>query len=109
MNRWRPPSIHQTSIALSFLGYILLVAGFIVGWIAPWVAENVSFLRISGTLFAAFFRISLTPFSVLGDKIDINAFLGADITALAVIIAVLIGYNASALQIAGQLHSLALV
>ncbi len=109
MNRWRPPSIHQISIALSSLGYILLAAGLIIGWIAPWVTENASFLRISGTLLAAFSQISLIPFSVLSNKIDVNAFLGADITALAVIIAVLIGYNAAALQIAGQLHSLALV
>jgi len=109
MNRWRSPSIHQASIALSSLGYTLLAAGFIIGWIVPWVAENASFLRISDTPLAAFFKISLAPFSVLGNKIDINAFLGADITALAVIVAVLIGYNASARQIAGQLHSLALV
>lgn len=109
MNKWRSPSIHQTSIALSSLGYALLAAGFIIGWIVPWVVESASFLRMPDTPLAAFFKISLTPFFVLGDKIDVNAFLGADITALAVIVAVLIGYNASALQIAGQLHSLALV
>jgi len=41
--------------------------------------------------------------------IDTTTFLGADITTLAVIIAVLIGYNVAALQIAGQMLSLAFV
>ncbi len=94
MNRWWSHSIHQVSIALSSLGIFLLVSGVMIGWFAPWAGESISFLHI--------FR---TPLSAPGNKIDINAFLGADITALAVIIAVLIGYNASTLQIAGQLLS----
>jgi hypothetical protein len=50
-----------------------------------------------------------TPLTMPAQKSDIDSFLGADITALAVIIAVLIGYNISTLQIAGQLLSPALV
>ena len=98
MYRWRSQSIHKISISLSSFGAILLVAGIIIGWVAPWAGESISFLHIF-----------LTPVSILGDKVNINSFLGADITALAVIIAVLIGYNASTLQIAGQLLSPVLV
>jgi hypothetical protein len=98
MNRWRFRSIHQISIISSAAGISLLVACILIGWFAPWASSNVSFLQI--------FR---TPLSISGHTIDINAFLGAYITALAVIIAVLIGYNTSTLQIAGQLHSPALI
>ncbi len=98
MYRWRSRSIHNISISLSSLGIFLLVAGILIGWFAPWAGESINVLHI--------FR---TPLSILGDEIDINAFLGADMTALAVIIAVLIGYNASTLQIAGQLLSPVLV
>lgn len=98
MYRWRSQSIHYISISLSSLGVFLLVAGIIIGWVAPWAGQSINFLHI--------FR---TPLSILSDKIDINAFLGVDMTALAVIIAVLIGYNASTIQIAGQLLSPVLV
>jgi len=98
MNNWRSRSIHQISIIFSAVGISLLVAGILIGWFAPWASKTVSFLQI--------FR---TPLSISGPYIDINAFLGAYITALAVIIAVLIGYNTSTLQIAGQLHSPALI
>jgi hypothetical protein len=46
---------------------------------------------------------------IAGSNLDISGYLGADITALAVIIAVVIGFNATTLQIAGQAHSLSLV
>ncbi len=98
MGRRRSRSIHQISIFLSYLGYFLLASGVIIGWCVPWVGKSVSLLQ--------FFS---TPLSILGKNVDINAFLGADITALAVIIAVLIGYNASTLQIAGQILSPAIV
>lgn len=98
MHRWQSRSIHRISISLSSLGIFLLIVGVVVGWFAPWAGESIRIMHIF-----------LTPLSILGDKIDINAFLGAIITALAVIIAVLIGYNASTLQIAGQLLSPVLV
>lgn len=98
MNRWRSQSIHHISLALSALGIFLLVVGVVIGWIAPWLGESIGWLQL--------FR---APLSTSGQKVDINSFLSADITALAVIIAVLIGYNISTLQIAGQLHSPALV
>ena len=96
--RWRSRSIHHISIVFSAFGIFLLVAGILVGWIAPWASNALSFLLIFHS-----------PLPKSGHNIDINAFLGAYITALAVIIAVLIGYNTSTLQIAGQLHSPALI
>lgn len=91
-------SIYKVSIGLAYLGIALLVAGIVIGWGFPWLSESIGFLQI--------FRMLI---SAPGSKVDVNAFLGANITALAVIIAVLIGYNASTLQIAGQLLSPALV
>jgi hypothetical protein len=96
--RWRSRSIHQIGIIFSAFGISLLVAGILIGWIAPWASNAISFLLI--------FR---TPLSISVHNINIDAILGAYITALAVIIAVLIGYNTSTLQIAGQLHSPALI
>src|SRR5436305_2080540 len=95
MKRWSSP-IHQVSIFLSSFGVFLLIVGAIIGWLVPWVSSS----------FAQIFTI---PLPTLGHNIDINAFLGTYITALVVIIAVLIGYNISTLQIAGQLLSPALV
>lgn len=98
MNRWRSQSIHRISLTLSTVGLIFLVVGAGIGWLAPWLAENTGWPQLF-----------LTPLSTLSQKVDTNAFLGANITALAVIIAVLIGYNISTLQIAGQLLSPVLV
>ena len=98
MNRWRSQSIHRISLTLSTVGLILLAAGAGIGWLAPWLGEGVGWLQV--------FRV---PLSTLSPTVSTNSFLGADITALAVIIAVLIGYNISTLQIAGQLLSPVLV
>lgn len=81
--------------ALNALGIVLLLAGALAGWVAPRVA-------LPGEL------------AVLGQHIgfstiDVSSYLGADITALAVIIAVVIGFNVTILQIAGQAHSLSLI
>jgi hypothetical protein len=73
------------------------VLGGIVGWLAP-VLHGPDFAN-------SFFSWARTP---IGAR-DISGYLGADITALAVIIAVVIGFNATTLQIAGQAHSLSLV
>ena len=98
MNRWRSQSIHHISLALSATGIFLLIAGAVIGWLAPWLGQSIGWLHL--------FR---APLTMPAQKSDIDSFLGADITALAVIIAVLIGYNISTLQIAGQLLSPALV
>ncbi len=86
-----------TSVAVSFL-----VLGTLVGWVLPHL--NDWFPSLVDTL--PFARDALTP--VAGSGIDPAPIVGADLTTLAVIIAVLIGYNVAALQIAGQTLSLAL-
>lgn len=73
--------------------------GIFIGWIAPYIP-------ISNQIY---YQIMQSPATSLGNRSDISSYLGADVTALAVIIAVLIGFNASTLQIAGQLLSPALV
>src|SRR5215813_4858122 len=75
---------------------VLLVAGGLIGWLVPLLPE-----ALPGVALAR------EPAAVSGA--DVTGYLGADITALAVIIAVIIGFNATALQIAGQTHSLGLI
>lgn len=89
-------SLRWTSRLCMYLGAILLVVGGLAGWVVPAVGGS------------AAQTLSLdTPLS--GLKLDVSSYLGADITALAVIIAVLIGFNVAGLQIAGQALSLSLV
>jgi hypothetical protein len=98
---FRPQSRQLRRVAnlLTCLGVVLLVVGAGIGWLVP--AQGApGFLR---TLFPS----GLTTIS--NAHLDTSAYLGADITALAVIIAVVIGFNATTLQIAGQTHSLSLV
>ena len=94
MGGGRVGSVRWTARVLTSLGLLLLLAGGAAGWLAPrlpfvWAAPLRSHIAGSG--------------------LDVSGYLGADITALAVIIAVVIGFNATTLQIAGQSHSLALV
>lgn len=77
------------------LGTVALVLGALVGWGAAWLAAAIPALRVL-----------LQP--IRYNEVDVASFLGADLTALSVIVAVLIGFNASALQTAAQTHSLAL-
>src|SRR5579859_6992710 len=99
MGGWRMGRTGQVrwiARGLSAGGVALLLAGAIVGWLAPRLPN--------GLVFGAAAR------ALIHDAgIDVSGYLGADITALAVIIAVVIGFNATTLQIAGQTHSLALV
>lgn len=92
----RRESIQLVSTTLNVVGVLLLLAGAMLGW---------GVTRISG-LAAAAPSLAATPAS---QHLDVSGYLGADITALAVIIAVVIGFNATALQIAGQTHALAVV
>jgi hypothetical protein len=81
------------------LGIVLLVVGALIGWAAPPLSRSglaSAYLAWAGS-------------SIAGSRLDLSGYLGADITALAVIIAVVIGFNATTLQIAGQAHSLSLV
>jgi hypothetical protein len=79
-----------------YLGAALLLVGALSGWVLP---------AVGGPL-AQTLQLD-TPLSSV--KLDVSSYLGADITALAVIIAVLIGFNVAGLQIAGQALSLSLV
>ena len=81
--------------ALNIVGVVLLLAGALVGWIVP---------RFALPGVPAILRQHIAA-----STIDVSAYLGADITALAVIIAVVIGFNVTILQIAGQAHSLSLI
>ena len=77
-------------------GTLLLLLGCVVGWVLPLYKTDLPVLSRGVTL-------------LVGSGVDTNGFLGADLTALAVIIAVVIGFNATTLQIASQEHSIALV
>ncbi|MGZ3598983.1 MAG: hypothetical protein ACXVCO_02135 [Ktedonobacterales bacterium] len=89
-------AVRRTPRILTGIGVILLLAGSLLGWIVPRLVLTSPYLPSPRAL-------------IDGSGIDRAGFLGADITALAVIIAVVIGFNATTLQIAGQTHSLALV
>lgn len=93
MGGGRVGSVRWTARVLTSVGLLLLLAGGAAGWLAPRLA------------------VAWAPLQrpIAGSGLDISGYLGADITALAVIIAVVIGFNATTLQIAGQSHSLALV
>lgn len=96
MNAWPLRPARRAGSLLTYFGTFLLLLGCAVGWGLPHITTGLPLLQRSAT-----------PLS--GAGIDANGFLGADLTALAVIIAVVIGFNATTLQIAGQEHSLALV
>ena len=90
-------SVRWTAHGLTAIGLLLLVLGGLTGWLAPSLSTA---LPVGLDTFTA---------PLAQGHIDLSGYLGADITALAVIIAVVIGFNATTLQIAGQTHSLALV
>lgn len=96
MGGWRAGSVRITARLLTAAGLLLLAVGAAIGWIAPHLPASVPLSSPAHVLAAS-------------AGVDIGGYLGADITALAVIIAVIIGFNATTLQIAGQTHSLALV
>lgn len=83
---------------LNLLGALLLLGGGVVGWAVP---------RLPGAWLPALVQPLAAP--LRGASADASAYLGADITALAVLIAVVIGFNVTVLQIAGQVHSLRFV
>ena len=96
MTAWALRPARRIGAVLTFVGALLLVLGCVVGWVLPLLDVNVPLLSRGAALLA-------------GNGVDTGGFLGADLTALAVIIAVVIGFNATTLQIASQEHSLALV
>jgi hypothetical protein len=98
---FRPQSrqLRRVATLLTCLGLLLLVVGAVIGWLVP-ALDAPDFLH--SLLTSGQTTISST-------HLDTSSYLGADITALAVIIAVVIGFNATTLQIAGQTHSLSLV
>lgn len=96
MARRRLTEARSGARTLTGVGVALLAVGGLLGWLAPRLPGEWSALAgLSG------------PAASSGA--DVSGYLGADITALAVIVAVVIGFNATVLQIAGQSHSLGLV
>ncbi|HEX8997525.1 MAG TPA: hypothetical protein VF812_15970 [Ktedonobacterales bacterium] len=75
------------------LAVVCIVVGALVGWVLP---------RAGLAFMAALSR------PVAASGVDSITFLGASLTTLGVIVAILIGYNVAGLQTAGQLMSLAL-
>jgi hypothetical protein len=102
MRGWRQGGVSAIGAVTTVLGVFLLTVGALVGWVLPHLRD--AFAWSVDAL--PFLREALTPVS--GSGIDPAPIVGADLTTLAVIIAVLIGYNVAALQIAGQTLSLAL-
>src|SRR5215813_14532629 len=80
---------------ITWLGGALLLVGAVLGWAIPLTEQLVP--TVSGLN------------APIPETIDLGGYLGAYLTALAVMIAVVIGFNATTLQIAGQAHSLSLV
>lgn len=95
-DRWQANRGRAASLALSALGVVFLVVGAFLGWVVPRLPEGI-------------FALGSLRDRLAGAGVDAGSYLGADITALAVLIAVIIGFNATTLQIAGQTHSLVLV
>jgi hypothetical protein len=102
MRGWRLGGVSAIGAVTTGVGVFLLGLGALVGWVLPHLGEW-SPWRADALPFG---REALTP--IMGSGIDPAPIVGADLTTLAVIIAVLIGYNVAALQIAGQTLSLAL-
>ena len=96
MTAWPLRPARRIGAALMVTGTLLLLLGCVVGWVLPLYKTDLPVLSRGVTL-------------LVGSGVDTNGFLGADLTALAVIIAVVIGFNATTLQIASQEHSIALV
>src|SRR5690348_3426945 len=97
VNGLRVRMVRGVGRLLNAAGGVLLVAGALAGWAAP----------------RAPWALVVPPLQALGRPLaahfDATPFIGADITALAVLVAVVIGFNVTILQIAGQAHSLNLV
>lgn len=71
--------------------WVLLAAGVLVGWVYPALASLLGWGR---------------PPPPSASHIDPGVFLSAELTALSVLIAVVIGFNVTLLQLASQAHSL---
>lgn len=93
MARSRSAQVRSVGGAFQALAALCLVVGSFIGWVAP----------RAGWGFAAALSAP-----VAGSGVDSATFLGAALTTLGVIVAILIGYNVAGLQTAGQLMSLAL-
>src|SRR5262249_21649549 len=102
MRDWRLGGASALGIIATSVGGFLLALGALVCWVLPPLGNELPPLLDP----LPFAHDALIPVAASG--IDPAPIVGADLTTLAVIIAVLIGYNVAALQIAGQTLSLAL-
>lgn len=93
MVRSRSAQVRFVGGIFQALATLCIIAGVVIGWALPG----------SGLSFAA----ALSQ-PIAGSGVDSTTFLGAALTTLGVIVAILIGYNVAGLQTAGQMMSLAL-
>lgn len=98
MSGQRGTTIHQAGLWLNAAGVLLLAAGAVIGWVLPQLSR----------LWPSPFLAGLSQ-HVADTHVDISSYLGADIGALSVTIAIIIGFTVTILQMAGQAHSLSLV
>jgi hypothetical protein len=89
----RSAQVRLVGGAFQALAVVCIVVGVVIGWLAPHVGLP--------------FTEPLSR-SVAASGVDSATFLGAALTTLGVIVAILIGYNVAGLQTAGQLMSLSL-
>jgi hypothetical protein len=98
VNELRRGTTRTIGLALNLLAVVLLLLGVALGWVVP---------ALPGGALPPGLGLFAEPLAAA--HLDAGSYLGADITALAVIVAVVIGFNVTILQIAGQAHSLRLV
>lgn len=87
----------RMGVLLLVVATLLLVAGIVVGWLVPQVAALDPRL--------AFLTVRLQRPGTPG-AVDLSAYLGADVTAISILIAVVVGVSGGAFQAAGRSSSL---
>lgn len=107
MSRGQSVSIQRTSHVATRTGIVVLILGALLGWGGPWIGQAIQSAAMLGVSLSSLGSILRTHIPDHG--IDTTGFLQADVAALAVIIAVLIGFNVTMIQIAGETLSLSLV
>ncbi len=91
---WRRAKERRLLRASVYLGWVLLLGGAFTGWIAPYLPDNPA--------------LAVPLRTVIPGSLDVGSFLGAYITAVGLLFAIVTGTNASTLQDAAQSRSLSL-
>lgn len=107
MSKVQSISVRRTSHVATRTGVAVLILGGLLGWTGPLIGQMIAGITVFGISLSSLGSTLRTPIHEHG--IDTSGFLQADVAALAVIIAVIIGFNVTMIQIAGETLSLALV